>query len=512
MSDSQPSRRHIFLRGLGASAFAQVVSIAIGILSVPIGLGYFGSSKYGIWLVIGSVLAYLQLSPAGTTTATAVLIAKEAGDPRRRLIITVALRWLRGVSLSLIALILLALMFEHVWSPIFGPISAPLQHEAVWASAVAVLFYALRLPTLAYTAAFIGLQEVHLERLYAVLVPVILTFVALLLTIAMHGNLVMLAGFTGAAQLVGGTAAALHFHVAHRAIVKSGSPPSGPAPKVLASSSQFFIITLSSMVVWYTDNIVISAFLGPDEVTAYGVTFKLLTVGFMIFVLTISVLMPMFGDAISEGEWTWAAEVFEGSQSVMAVLGGLVWVGCLLFAWPVINLWTGPKGYGGLLVTFSLGAYGYLFSTINLNSTFLSSMNSTRIMVLAGITEALLNVALSLVFLHQWGIGGVALGTAVAALLTVFWLLPLDISRSTQSRVKVAWRFLGRHFVLAVAPAVAVSTYLAMRPIGPWIWLVGSITCAAYLVVSWLALSRTTRVLVLRLMPAFRHTPARTPL
>jgi O-antigen/teichoic acid export membrane protein len=303
----------------------------------------------------------------------------------------------------------------------------------------------------------------------------------------------------------------LHFHVAHRAIVRSGSPAPGPAPKVLASSSRFFIITLSSMIVWYTDNIVISAFLGPDQVTAYGVTFKLLTVGFMIFILTISVLMPMFGNAVSKGDWTWAAEVFDGSLSVMAVLGGLVWVGCLLFAWPVISLWTGPRGYGGLLVTFSLGAYGYLFSTINLNSTFLSSINSTRTMVLAGVAEAVLNVALSLVFLHIWGIGGVALGTVVAALLTVFWLLPFDISRSTQSRIKVAWRFLGWHFMLAVAPAVAASTYIATQSTGPWIWPIGAITCAAYLGVSWIALSRNTRVMILRLMPTFRHAPAGTP-
>jgi len=145
------------------------------------------------------------------------------------------------------------------------------------------------------------------------------------------------------------------------------------------------------MVVWNTDNLEISYFLGPGSVTAYAITFKLFSTAFSIFVLANSVLMPMFGNAVGKSEWTWLSQTYENALSIMIVFGGLVWVGGLVFAKPVILLWTGLSGYGGELVVFAMGGYGYVLSAVNLHANLLSGMNATRSMLWIGIAEAIVN-------------------------------------------------------------------------------------------------------------------------
>lgn len=54
------------------------MSIFVGLISVPIGLHYFGLVRYGIWAVISSVIAYLNISKLGINSAIPLLIAQNS--------------------------------------------------------------------------------------------------------------------------------------------------------------------------------------------------------------------------------------------------------------------------------------------------------------------------------------------------------------------------------------------------------------------------------------------------
>ena len=62
-------RKKTFLLGTVYSYGTTIVSVIVGVISVPIGLHYFGPVRYGIWAVISSVIAYLNLSNLGVTAA-----------------------------------------------------------------------------------------------------------------------------------------------------------------------------------------------------------------------------------------------------------------------------------------------------------------------------------------------------------------------------------------------------------------------------------------------------------
>lgn len=502
MKHGHSTKSIVFLKGLAGSAGAQIFSVVVGLVSVPIGLGYLGPFQYGIWVVISSIVAYLGLSQFGVGTASSVLIAKNAERQKQGAIFRRSFLLLCYFALFSIALFGVAVAFPEGWAKLFGDISDAARREAISAAEAMVVLYLLRLPTVAFASAFFGLQEVYWERLYSSVLPVFLSFLALLLTIYLGGGLVMLATLTGGAQLLAGLLAGLHFFLRHRDMLSSPvnmAPELTATKELLSSGGRLFLIGMAAMVVWYTDSLVISYFLGPESVTAYAVTFKLFAAAFAILGVANSVLMPMFGSAFGRNDWSWIGDVHSSASSIMVILGGLVWIGGVLFAKPILLLLIGTSGYGGVLVVFALGGYGYVLSSVNLNAHLLSGMNATRALLWIGIAEAVVNFLLSVSFIRWWGIGGVALGTFMSALLTVYWLLPKDIARQTGSRVKVDWSPIARHLLLAVLPGLGLAGLLAYVAQGVGLWAAGLGLCATYLAVSLWLLPKQARTMLIRI-------------
>lgn len=69
------------MRGVGANAYGQLVTIAVQLLSVPLFLHYWGVDTYGEWILLSAIPAYLSLSDVGFSSVAgnrmAMLIAKE---------------------------------------------------------------------------------------------------------------------------------------------------------------------------------------------------------------------------------------------------------------------------------------------------------------------------------------------------------------------------------------------------------------------------------------------------
>jgi O-antigen/teichoic acid export membrane protein len=483
------SKSSIFFGGALSHSFAQGIGIVTGLLSVPIGLHYLGVTKYGVWMVIQSLLVYLSTSQFGIGTVAAALMTKATNFHDQKTVLFKAFILLACCGFVFLGIIALGSFYPSIWSAVLGEIPFTLKEEAINAALILAFLYLLKLPFIAFSAGFIGLQEVYLERFYVAILPPIFNLLALLLTVHFSGGLAMLSLLVGLVNFAISIISGLHFFIRHQKLIPRIGESLGTHPTLfdmLHGGAYFFVGGLAAMVVWYTDNLVISYFLGPDYVTAYSITFKLFTIAFSVFTVINAALWPMFGRAAGQEEWGWIATTYNNSMLLLPILGGLVWIGGISFSKDIIYLWVGASGYSDAWVVFALGGYGYLLALVNTHASFLGGMNIARPMMWAGISEALVNFALSVYLVKIYGIVGVALGTFLASLITVFWLLPLIIGHQTQGKVKMAWRPFVRHAVIAVLPAV-----LAVQLINEYFccgWLSISIRVLLillYLVISW---------------------------
>jgi len=461
--------RKTFLLGNAASLGAKGVSILVGLASVPIGLHYFGPVRYGIWMVVTSMLAYLSLSQLGIGTAAQTLIAKTVEPSHQRAILRRSLSLLTLSSLIFVSGFLLLAHYLPGWIGILGEVPSSFQYEATRAVLTIGVLFLLGLPMIGFSAAFTGVQEMYWKQFYGALTAVA-RLGALIATVLLRGSLVTLALLTGLGSVAVGMLSGIHFLLTHPDIRPQLEGQVAGAPSVrliLTTGARFFAISIAGMIIWNTDNWVISHFLGFGEVTPYAVTFRLFAVGFSLFTMVNWVLWPMYGRAAGTDQWVWVQRTYVRATSLLPVVGGLLWIGGIAFAREIISLWVGPSAYGGGLTVMALGGFGYCLSLNICHSTVLSGLNAIRNVVAITVLEAALNISISLILIGLLGIGGVALGTFVAALPAVF-LLPLDVARQTGGKIRFRLKPIAIHATTVLFPAL-IAMYL-LGAYGPSGW------------------------------------------
>ena len=169
---SSQNRSKTFILNITSHYGKSIVSMIVSIVSVPIGLHYFGPVRYGIWLVISSVIAYLNISNLGIPTATAVLIAKAFKPFEQWAILRRSLSLLLVSSAIVLSAILAIAHFYPNWVVVLGKIPVDLHKEVAEAMKVVAILFLLNLPITIFSAGFIGFQKFYWERFYASLTSI----------------------------------------------------------------------------------------------------------------------------------------------------------------------------------------------------------------------------------------------------------------------------------------------------------------------------------------------------
>jgi len=480
-------RKRTFLLSAVTNYGTIVVSIVVGLISVPIGLHYFGPVLYGIWFVIGSILGYLRMADFGIKLSTLTLIAQNPNASHQRVILRRSLGLLLEIAVFFIGVVLIVSRLFPGWIAILGKIPSNFQREATTAVLALGILIFFQLPTTAFTATFSGLQKVHWNRIYSAFNSISL-LAALLITILIRGNLVTLAIFTGIGSLLIGIISGIHLFIANPDIQPRFTEKITDAPSnklIFISGIRFLILSIASLIILNTDNLVISHCIGAANVTPYAVTFKIFYTSLMIVNGSIFALWPMYGKAFGNNDWQWIQWTYNRITLPLLIAGGLVWIGGIIFCELFINLWVGSAGYGGLLTVFALGGYVYLSSFGGSNVSIVNGLNPTSIVVVFGLIEAGLNIVISLLLVKPLGIGGVALGTFIASLAVNTWFHPVYIRYRTLKKVSLKIKPILIHTSI-VAWCVILALIIVTRTSPGWTrFASGVAVIILYLLLSW---------------------------
>ncbi|MCG2724819.1 MAG: oligosaccharide flippase family protein [Elusimicrobia bacterium] len=457
--------KKIFLTGTFAGYATTFTNNIVNLIAVPLSLSYFGIDKYGALMLVLGVVNYLAMSNFGIPQAVSVIAAKTLDSEEQHKIVIRAFSILSFIVLTIVFVFFT--YFKNVeLTTLLGKIPFYLRKEvsdSVW---IFSILFLLNIPFTAYLAGFIATNRVSIERLYAAITSMMILF-SLLLTIALKGDLVMYALIRGIFLILVSFTAMLHFTLTERKyvvrlkkflfldLIKSVSKESS-LKSILFSGFSFFLIGLAATIVWNTDNFVISHILGVSYVTPYSISFRLITMTFIVFTAFNTAILPMFGKACGENRFEWINNTYNKITFLSSALGGFVWLFGIAFSKNIIDFWTGPSGYAGLLTIFSLSAYGYCLSMVSVHVNLLYSLNAVSKLAVLGWVEAALNFILSIVLIRYWAIGGVALGTLFSSIFTVFWITPILVRRETANKLNFKYKSVLKHFLRTLLPCLCL--------------------------------------------------------
>jgi O-antigen/teichoic acid export membrane protein len=186
--------------------------------------------------------------------------------------------------------------------------------------------------------------------------------------------------------------------------------------ELLHSGSSFFLIQVAAVVVFSSDNLVVSHYLGAAEVTPYSATWRV--VGFMAVLqsLLFPALWPAYAEAYAKGDYGWIRRTFAMTMAGTIALNLLCVALLLAFGRGLIRIWAGPAAVPSWPLLAAMGVWALIGGFMTVESCLLAALNRTREQAVLSIVAAGVNIALSLLWVRQIGSLGVIAGTIVSYL------------------------------------------------------------------------------------------------
>jgi len=457
----------------------------MGFLITPVMVHLLGDRDYGLWITVFSFTGYFGLIDQGIRPSLVRYVSRDhaRGDREaleRTISSALGLFSIAGV-LTLLVTVVVASEFHRWFS-----VSAIPGRELFEVVMIAGGSVALGFPLGVFGAVLSGLQRYDLGNAIGMGIAVLraLVFVTVL---RMGGGLVQLAWASLIMNLLGH---ALSMALALRLLPGLHLGPSRVDRATLrvigAYSGVAFVGALASSIAFQTDALVITAFLSAAAVTPFALAAGLVeNVRSMVYSATF-VLSPTASEMETRGETTQLHAMLLAGAKYSVLLSWPVLFGLLIFGENFLVTWVGPKyatAHSWLRLFTAHGpqaSAGQVLAILTL-PTLLSLPQSTASALLFGVSRhhgvvalslanALVNLGLSLWWVHPWGLAGVALGTAVPlALLSGVATAVYACRELGLSVARYLWEGMGRAGIASLAfllPAAAVNAL--WHPMG-WI-------------------------------------------
>jgi O-antigen/teichoic acid export membrane protein len=189
---------------------------------------------------------------------------------------------------------------------------------------------------------------------------------------------------------------------------------------------QFFVIQLAGMIIFTTDNLIITNLFGPQSVTPYNITFKVFNMLIIMHTVVITPLWSAITQAYVEKDINWIRKVLNNLYILQVIL--LVFV----FVFPqLIELWLRTPIHGiSFLLVFSFGLYALLSTWCNIYAYIFNGLGLIRLQLKVAVFQGIINIPLSILLADYFGMGivGVIIGTNFTLLVAAI-LYPIHLKK-----------------------------------------------------------------------------------
>jgi O-antigen/teichoic acid export membrane protein len=401
-----------------AMMVARVAATLTVLLSVPPTLDYLGPERFGIWVTIstlGALIGFADLGLGqGLMNALARTLGQEDPAPRSRLVMAglwgLAFAGLLLATLSLLLVprlplaVLLHLTSVEAVDEARTSVLAYLLccAAAVAASSVARIQLGLRLGVAGQLWGACG----TLAGLLALLLAIRLHLGMAWLVVAQFGTPV------GAALLNG-----WQFFSGDQRKLLVARPDAAMIRTLLGSGSLFLVVQLATVLVMFSDNLIIAQALGPLAVTQFSVPARMFSLIDIALSTTTAALMPAYADAAASGDWAWVHATLRRSLWAVGLtaMAGAILLN-LLAPW-LLRLWVGTAVRADPLLDLLLGIWIVLVCLHTALGMFLNGIHAARLQISVACAFALLAIAAKPVLVRLMGLPGIPLAGCLAWLL-----------------------------------------------------------------------------------------------
>lgn len=412
--------------------FGKGTSLLVSAATVPLAVRYLGSEGYGLWITISSAVTMFFVLDIGIANTLTNLISEAyASDDKERAATSFTTAFWLVLGISILLGIAGWTLWPYVdWPAIFHVQNPALAHETSMAVGVAFIVFLCALPAGLASRVLAGYQELHSANLFAA-GGSFASLLGVVLVIHFHGSLPMLVAVYAGSQAAANAVCLIWICIFRKPWLR-------PLPtrfrahligSIFHSGGQFFLIQIAGLVVFNTDNLVISHYLSPAQVTPYNVTWKIVSYITAAQVIFFPALWPAYSEAHARGDLAWIRSAYARNRWItIAVLT----IGCavlLVAGRRIIFLWAGAAAVPSAALLRLMCLWMFIFAITLNQSCLMGATYRVSKQAIYGPLAAVVNLILSILWVRTMGPTGVLLATVVSYLVFIVGMQSWEVRR-----------------------------------------------------------------------------------
>jgi O-antigen/teichoic acid export membrane protein len=420
-------RKKILLKNVSFGVIYKVINMGIVFTTIPLLLNYLDKELYGIWVTIFSLVNIALFIDGGIGNGLKTKLSKSLSQNNFKISNNyIATAYL---SVSLISFIILIIGFLLIFNlnlkEIFNASLSTIELQKILSLTLVLVMAGFVLNL--YKSLYYANQEASKVELAALIYQILILFSIFILLNFFTKDLFLIALIYGGSNiLVSSIFTVLFFRKNKKITFSITFFDKKIINDLIGLSLSFFIIQLCLIVVFTSDNLIITNLISPVEVTTYDVVYKLFQVIVTFSVILQDSFWALYTDAYEKKDYKWIKQTLLRLNKLFIAFSFLV-VFMYFTAKPIIKIWTQKnlEISDNLILFMSIYVLVRAYGIIYMN--FLNSIGKINLQMWLFIFGAIINIPVSIYFVKYLNLGssGVILGT-IFSLLGLTLILPLQ--------------------------------------------------------------------------------------
>jgi len=405
----------------------RVGGILLSLLFTRYNIAYLGASLYGLWLTIASVTSWANLGNLGIGNGLrnelAKAIAQEDAEKQRNLIWT-AVSLLSKLSVAIF--VILTIVCEILFSTdiIDASLRVPMYITNVF-FCISFILGICRSVALSYQLSWLTTFSQTLVIVFNLAAVLVLMF------LKVSPNLIVYAIMMGVGTLLGNILIIFNLKKKIDEQLQGnyrGYYKSQHKNAIFNVGLQFFVLQISCIILYSTDNVIINKLFDSVQVTKYSVIHSVYYTGEGLFGIFLVSLWSAVTFASEKGEFKWVKKEIRNLLKIWGLYSvGVIGVS-ILFNF-IVKIWLGDGAMyyePSLVAMFAIYTILTQFGAIYVNVT--NGLGRIKLQMICSVIGAILNIPLSIFLAATCGMGlkGIILATLICCIGS--WVLvPFDI-------------------------------------------------------------------------------------
>jgi len=418
------------------------LSIAIGLILVPLTINYLNPTKYGIWITLSSIIGWFGFFDIGLghglRNRFAEALATEKHD-LAKVYVSTTYAILSIIMIGIFVVFIFVNQFLN-WNKILNTgEDIDLSTELSFLALIVFAFFCLRFVFKLIRTILTADQQPAKASLFDLLGKIVaLVLIFLLIKTTDESLLYLGIAMSSTPVIILLTSSFWFYNGKYRAYRPSLKfIDFSKAPNLLSLGIKFFFIQISVVLLFQTNNIIIAHLFGPSEVTPYNVAFRYFSLLMMGFSIILTPFWSAFTEAWVKKELDWIKKTMSKLLRIWRLLlvGGIIMV--FLSKW-IYRIWVGDI----ITIPYALSALVATWIIINawnsVYSQFLNGLGKIKLQLYLGISVAIINVPLAILLGLRIGIEGVLLANVLVT-ITGALIYPMQYKKLINNNAKGIW-------------------------------------------------------------------------